>query len=199
MDKRRFWYSVIFYLSYPIYYLTHPFRAVGLEHFPEGSVVIAGNHTDLADPVVACLGLGMGRQVRPMAKKELRKIPVIGWMLEQAGAIFVDRGSADLKAVKAALKHLKEGGRLLVFPEGTRVKEGMEVEAKDGAALMAARTGSPLLPVYIPKDKPWFCTTTIIFGEPFYPKFQGRKPTAEELDATTQELMSRIHKLGEGR
>ncbi len=198
MNKMRFWYGVIFHLAYPFYFLAHPFRMKGLENIPEGSVVIAGNHTDLADPVVTCLGLGMSRQVRPMAKKELRKLPIVGWMLEQAGAIFVDRGSADLKAVKTALKHLKEGGRLLVFPEGTRVKEGMEVEAKDGAALMAARTGSPLVPVYIPANKPWFRTTTVVFGEAFHPQFEGRKPTSEELDATTKELMSRIQKLGEG-
>lgn len=198
MDKRHFWYSVVYHLAYPIYYLTHPFKMVGLENVPDGSVVIAGNHSDMADSVVTCLGLGMGRQVRPMAKKELRKIPIIGWMLEQAGAIFVDRGNADLKAVKTAMKHLKEGGRLLVFPEGTRVKEGETVEAKGGAALMAARTGSPLLPVYIPREKPWFRTTTVVFGEPFYPQFEGRKPTAQELDATTEELMRRIRALKEG-
>lgn len=198
MNKMRFWYGVILYAVYPFYFLAHPFLMKGLENIPEGSVVIAGNHTDMADPVVTCLGLGLRHQVRPMAKKELRTWPVIGWMLEQAGAIFVDRGGADIKAVKTALKHLKEGGRLLVFPEGTRVKEGMTSEAKDGAALMAARTGSPLVPVYIPRNKPWFATTIVVFGEPFYPQFEGRKPTAEELDATTKELMSRIQRLGEG-
>ncbi len=198
MDKRHFWYSVVYHLAFPFYYLAHPFKTKGLEHIPQGSAVIAGNHSDMADPVVTCLGLGMGRQVRPMAKMELRRLPIIGWMLEQAGAIFVDRGNADLKAVKTAMKHLKEGGRLLVFPEGTRVKEGETVEAKDGAALMATRTGSPLIPVYIPRKKPWFRTTTVVFGEPFYPQFEGRKPTSEELDAITRELMSRIRKLKEG-
>lgn len=86
----------------------------------------------------------------------------------------------------------------MVFPEGTRVKEGQQVEAKDGAALMAARTGSPLLPVYISEKKPWFRWSYVVIGEPFHPVFEGRKPTADELDATTRELMSRIRKLGEG-
>ncbi len=195
--SRSFWYGFIFYLVYPFYFIAHPFKAYGLENVPEGNVVIAGNHTDMADPVVTCLALGMGRQVRPMAKIELSRVPVVGWLLNRAGAIFVDRGSADLKAVKTALKHLKEGGQLLVFPEGTRVKEGQQVEAKDGAALMATRTNSPLVPVYISEKKPWFRRSYVVFGAPYYPKFEGRKPTSEELDATTRELMSRIKKLGE--
>ncbi len=193
----RFWYSFIYHLVYPFYFIAHPFKAYGLENVPEGNVVIAGNHTDMADPVVTCLALGMGRQVRPMAKIELSRVPLVGWLLSHAGAIFVDRGTADLKAVKTSLKHLKEGGKLLVFPEGTRVKEGQQVEAKDGAALMASRTGSPLVPVYISENKPWFRRSYVVFGEPFYPVFEGRKPTSEELDATTRELMSRIRKLGE--
>ncbi len=193
----RFWYSLIYHAVYPFYFIAHPFKAVGMDNIPEGNVVIAGNHTDLADPVVTCLALGMGRQVRPMAKMELRRIPVLGWLLDRAGAIYVDRGNADLKAVKTSLKHLKEGGKLLVFPEGTRVRDGQQVEAKDGAALMATRTNSPLIPVYISEKKPWFRWSYVVFGEPFYPQFQGRKPTAEELDATTKELMSRIRKLGE--
>lgn len=195
--SRNFWYGFLFYLVYPFYFITHPFRATGVARVPEGSVVIAGNHTDMADPVVTCLALGMGRKVRPMAKLELRSVPLVGWLLDRAGAIFVDRGAADLKAVKTALKHLKDGGKLLVFPEGTRVKDGQQVEAKDGAALMATRTGSPLVPVYISPNKRWFRCSHVVFGDPYYPEFEGRKPTSEELDSITKELMSRIQQLGE--
>src|SRR5699024_12789676 len=62
--------------------------------------------------------------IRPMAKIELSRVPLVGWLLGKAGVIYVDRGHADVKAVKEALTCLKAGGKMLVFPEGTRVHDG---------------------------------------------------------------------------
>lgn len=193
----QFYYNLIYFIIWPTVNLIHPTRTIGRENIPEGNVVICGNHTSLLDPVMMCFALTRKRRMRPMAKMELRKIPLVGSLLERGGAIFVDRGGADLKAIKTAMGHLKEGGRLLLFPEGTRVREGREVEPKGGAALLATRTNSPLLPIYIPKKKPWFRFTTIIVGEPYYPVIAGRKATAEELVLITEELMARIYALGE--
>ena len=69
--------------------------------------------------------------------------------------------------------------------------------AKTGAAMFATRTGAPLLPVYIRQQKRAFSRSVVVIGEPYYPNFAGRKPTAEELDAITQELMDRVHALKE--
>ena len=110
----------------------------------------------------------------------------------------MDRGHADVKAVKSALACLKGEGKLLIFPEGTRVHEGEDVAAKGGAALFAPRTGSPILPIYVTRKKPWFWPTTVVFGQPFYPQIAGRKATAEELDQITHTVMDQIHHLGEG-
>lgn len=136
--------------------------------------------------------------MRAMAKIQIMRVPFIGWILSKAGVFGVDRGHADMKAVKTALKFLKDGNKLLMFPEGTRVHQGEDVEAKTGAAMFAARTGVPLLPVYIQPEKKLFRRNDVVIGEPFRPQFAGRKPTADELDAITHELMDRIHKLGEG-
>ena len=89
--------------------------------------------------------------------------------------------------------------KLLLFPEGTRVHEGESVEAKTGAAMFATRTGVPLLPVYIPRKKKWFGRNTVVIGEPYQPVFAGRKPTPEELDIISVDLMDRVRKLGEGQ
>ena len=108
----------------------------------------------------------------------------------------MDRGHADMKAVKTALKFLKNGNKLLMFPEGTRVHQGEDVAAKTGAAMFATRTGVPLVPIYIQPRKRLFRRNVVVIGEPYIPTFQGRKPTAEELDEITGELMRRIHGLG---
>lgn len=103
-----------------------------------------------------------------------------------------------MKAVKTALSWLKNDGKLLIFPEGTRVHEGEDVAAKGGAALFATRTGTPMVPVYVTRNKPWFRPTTVVIGQPFHPQIQGRKATAEELEEITNEVMRQIRKLGEG-
>ena len=134
-----------------------------------------------------------------MAKQEILNWPVVGWILGKAGVFGVDRGSADLKAAKTALRCLKENRKLLMFPEGTRVHEGESVEAKAGAALFATRTGSPLLPVYIPTKKKLFRPNTVVIGKPYYPQIAGRKATNDELQAIAADLMDRVHALGEGQ
>ena len=93
---------------------------------------------------------------------------------------------------------LKEGDKLLLFPEGTRVRGDEDVEAKVGAALFATRTGVPLLPVYIQRKKRRFRRNTVVIGEPYYPEYEGRKPSEEELQTMARDLMGRVKALGEG-
>jgi len=139
-----------------------------------------------------------------MAKAEFMRVPVLGWLLKKAGVFAVDRGKSDIGAIKTAIKYLKSGENVLLFPEGTRIKNGVdkngnESEAKTGAAMLAVRTGVPIVPVYIPPKKKWFRFTDIIFGEPYYPQVEGRKGTAEEYKAIAEDLMARIYSLGEQR
>ena len=130
-------------------------------------------------------------------KIQIMRVPLVGWILSKAGVFGVDRGSADLKAVKTALKFLKEGDKLLMFPEGTRVHEGENVQVKTGAALFATRAGVPILPVYVPPKKRLFRPNTVVIGQAYRPAYAGRKPTPEELQAIARDLMERVHALGE--
>ena len=196
--KQSFFYYLIYVVVRPIFALSHPMRIIGKEHIPEGAAMICPNHTGLSDPAYACFAVGMRNKLRPLSKIENLHLPVVGPLLKWAGTIGVDRGSADIKSAKAVLRTLKEGGKILIFPEGTRVKEGTVVEAKAGVALFATRTNSPLIPMYIPAKKGWFRRVTVVIGEPYYPEYEGRKATAEELEGIAHELMRRIQALGEG-
>ncbi|MBE6956351.1 MAG: 1-acyl-sn-glycerol-3-phosphate acyltransferase [Ruminococcaceae bacterium] len=190
-------YKLLYTIIYPFFLLLYPIKVIGRENIPDGPAVICPNHTRAIDPFFVVFAFRRKNIMRIMAKIELIRIPVLGWLLRHAGIFGVDRGAADIGAVKTALRHLKEGRKLLLFPEGTRVSEGESVEAKTGAAMFATRTGSPLLPVYITPHKRMFRRNLVVIGQPFEPKFEGRKCTAEELRAVADELMARIYALGE--
>lgn len=197
MSTDRF-FCALYAVVWPFFNLVHPVKAIGRENIPEGAALICPNHTKASDPFFVLYAFKRKHIMRAMAKAEVMRVPVVGWLLRKAGVFGVDRGSADINAVKTALRVLKDGYKLLMFPEGTRVEEGESVEAKTGAAMFAVRTGSPIIPVYIPAKKRWFRPTTVIIGQPYYPQVAGRKGTSEEYRAIADDLMKRIHALGEG-
>ena len=190
-------YAVIYPLVWIFMRLFHPWRAVGTENIPEGAAVICGNHTTLGDPLYVVCAMGGRRQTHVMAKAEIMRWPVIGFILKKAGIIGVNRGKSDMAAVKECLKVLRGGEKLLMFPEGTRVKEGETSEVRTGAAMLATRTGSPLVPVYIQPKKRRFRKTTVVFGQPYTPEFEGRKPSAGDYQRIADDLLGRVRALGE--
>ncbi|MBP1758160.1 MAG: 1-acyl-sn-glycerol-3-phosphate acyltransferase [Firmicutes bacterium] len=188
-------YRLIYAIAWPFFNLFHPCRVIGRERIPEGGALLCPNHTRNADPLLVVFAMGQGRGPQIMAKEELRKVPLVGYVLHKMGLIFVKRGASDISAIRSALKTLKEGRKLLIFPEGTRHEE--TGEGKTGAAMIAIRAGVPILPMYIPAKKLWFRRTPVVFGEPFIPFTEDRKPTVEDYRAATVELMARINSLEE--
>lgn len=193
----RFAYSLIYWVVWPFFNLVHPCRAIGRENIPEGPVILCPNHTKLTDPLFVAYALTHRYKPMIMAKAELMEIPVLGWLLKKAGVFAVERGKSDIGAIKLALKYLKGGEKLLLFPEGTRSGDGELGQGKTGVALLSVRTQTPILPMYIPAEKKWFGRTPVVFGEPYLPQVAGAKGTAEEYEAITNDLMDRIAALKE--
>lgn len=191
------WYTVLYFIVWTFFSIFHPIRSVGREHLPEGGALLCGNHTTASDPFCVVFAIGHRPQCRVMAKDELMRIPVVGWLLKKAGIIGVNRGKADVGAIKQSMKALKNGEKLLLFPEGTRVEEGGKGTAHTGAAMLATRTGVPIVPVYIPRKKKWFRRTTVAFGEAYIPQFEGRRPTPEDYERIAADLLERIYALKE--
>lgn len=195
----EFWFRVFYAILWPIFSLIHPRRVVGRENIPQDACLLCGNHTRYSDPLFIILSMGRRNHPYIMGKAELLKIPVLGWILKKAGVIPVDRGKSDVKAIKESIRVLKEGKKLLMFPEGTRVKSGEDQAAKTGAAMLALRTGVPLIPVWVPARLGWFRATTVVFGAPYYPQLDHEgKPTAEDYRRVADDLMERVKALGEG-
>lgn len=189
-------YGIAFPLIWTFLKIFHPWSMEGRENIPAGGVLLCGNHTSLGDPLYVVVSAGFRTQLRIMAKAELMKVPVLGFLLKKAGVIGIKRGKSDVAAIKESMRVLKSGEKLLLFPEGTRVKEGESGVAHSGAAMLATRTGVPILPVYISPNKKWFRTTRVIFGQPFIPGFEGKRPTSEDYERISEDLMVRIKALG---
>jgi 1-acyl-sn-glycerol-3-phosphate acyltransferase len=116
-----------------------------------GPVILAANHASNADPVVigAWLTPRLGRRIHWLGKKELFDWPVLGWIARDGGVHPVDRSAADVDAFRLARRILDEGHVLMVFPEGTRSPDGTLQQAKDGVAMLALRTGAPVVPIAV--------------------------------------------------
>ena len=117
----------------------------------EGPVIIAANHASNLDvPVIgSSLMYRTGRRWQWLGKRELFDWPIVGVIARHGGVHAVDRGAADVEAYRLAKRILDEGHVLFVFPEGTRSQDGRLQEAHDGAAVLALRTGAPIVPVGI--------------------------------------------------
>ncbi len=190
-------YQVAYTVIKPLIRLFFPHRAVGLENLPEGGALLCANHISGWDPFLIAVSLPRDSRLVVMAKDELFHIPVVGFLLRKLGIFPVKRGGNDLGAMKTAIRSLNEGKRLLVFPEGTRVGSEGAVEAKGGVAVMASRTGTPMVPVYCGTKQKFLHRTTIVFGEPYSPVIAGRRATAEESRQAAEEILRRIYALDE--
>jgi 1-acyl-sn-glycerol-3-phosphate acyltransferase len=121
-------------------------EVTGLENIPAyGPVIIIINHLDLVDPAIVC-GVSF-RPVIPLAKNEAFHSPLLGPLVRFYGAIPLRRGEADTGAVKAALQVLQANGAILLAPEGSRSPTGQLRPGKKGAALIALRSGAPVVPI----------------------------------------------------
>lgn len=142
-------------------------KVINEENFPkDGAVIVSINHTSYWDvPLVAAF---MPRKLHYMAKRDLFKIPVLGSFMKWVGAFPVSRGKGDIGAIKTALDVLSQDKVVAIFPEGKRVLKGMSHSAKPGVALIAEKSGAPILPVAIGGKYRLFAKITITVGEPIY-------------------------------
>ena len=181
----------------PIFALLCPIRVIGRENVPAGGAVLCANHNNAVDPILIALALPTDAGLRFMAKMELFQNFFLKWLFCKLGAFPVNREGNDVVAMKTAMRCLQSGEKLLLFPEGTRVKSEGDVAAKGGAVMFATRTGVPMVPIYCGGREKLFHRSTIVFGQPYSPHSAGRRPTAEENRQFADELLHRIYNLKE--
>ncbi len=145
--------------------IVFPYKLIGKEKVQAGACVIVGNHYRIWDIVhMACV---TRERVHFIAKQELFENKFIGYLCKVVEAIPVSRDGTDAKAVLAALRYLKKGEKIAMFPEGTRnkTKDVELLPLKSGAALFAIRAKVPVYPVMCLRKTRLFRRTKVIVGD----------------------------------
>lgn len=141
-------YYVVVFLVRIAMHVWFNLKIEGRENIPKNKAfVYASNHRSYADPILVTLA-GRGR-FSFMAKSELFKNKLFGGLIRYLGAFPVERGKGDTAAIERAIENVQHGINLLIFPEGTRSKDGKVGRGKTGVALVAAKAGADVVPVGI--------------------------------------------------
>jgi len=172
-------------------------KVEGRKNMPrEGGVFLCSNHSSYWDPVI--LGSTCGRKTGFMAKEELFKTFGFGALIRALGAYPIKRGGGDIAAIRTAMTIVKGGGVTVIFPEGKRVKDPKNrPKIKNAIIKLAIQTKCPIQPVGINEKFKLFSGLRVVYGEPiYYSEYYDKKPTDEELDRLSKELMDKIYELG---
>jgi len=185
---------------FPIYKFLFKGHLIGKENIPKiGSFIMVSNHGSLLDPPL--LGHAIGHNISFMAKEELFKIPILGFVIRACGAYPVKRGIVDKNTIKTACEKLSNNNSIGIFIDGTRQKNGRVNKPKQGAALLAFKNQKLLLPVAIVNSHklirfkffiPFFTKIVIKVGEAIQPPKSSSK---EDLYYVTNQLQESINNL----
>jgi len=173
--------------------LTLRIEVSGMENIPkEGAFLLCANHISALDPIA--LAIFMKRQPRFMAKKELFKSRLLAWILRSLGAFPIDRTTADMQAFRSTMEILKSGEGLVIFSQGTRMKEFEN--SKGGVALFALKTGAPIVPAGISGRYSFMSKLKIHVGESItMEEYEGKKVKTELIEQVMETVTARVSSL----
>lgn len=178
-------------LGFLIYKLFFNIQIIGSEKIPEeGPVIIIANHKSAQDPLL--ITSMVKRQIYWMAKIELFENKFLAKILYKLGAFPVDRDIADIAAIKKSILILRNNSVLGIFPEGTRVKEFDENMIKPGIAMIAQRTKSKVVPIYIEGNYKIFRKMRLIVRDPI-DFSEIPKLTNEEYSKLSVDIMKKVY------
>ncbi len=184
-----------FLLRIPIFFFTlfYPMKVYGKENIPSGGAVFVSNHFRAID--CGFIKRIQYKNIKFLAKKEIFKNKLIGAVARAYGGIPIDRDNPDMKSLLEAIKEIKKGHKLCIFPEGRRNISGTNQlqEIKGGSAVFSVKAKCPIVPIMMLKKAKAFRKTKIIIGKPFeLTEFYGKKLTDQdisEMDKIIREKM----------
>ncbi len=202
MPMRRLWYDFLRVFCRLASVLYFRIRVEGQSRIPaEGPTLLLSNHQSVADPVL--LGVSSQRHLTFLAKKSLFNFAPFRWLIVSLNAIPIDREGLGMAGLKETLRRLKRAEIVLIFPEGTRTRDGRVQSLKPGFAALAKRSRATLAPVAIcgvyetwPRKQPfpWPGVVQIVFGEPMPPEevaTYGDRELVQEIERRIRDCYDR--------
>ncbi len=186
---RNFLYLLAKFIGFFVYNLFFSIEIKGKENFPKrGSFIVASNHLSYLDPPT--IGYVCPRKLYFFAKSSLFKIKVFSNLIKLLGAIPLERESEISLSLRKGLEILKKGEGIVIFPEGTRSKDGLIKEGKPGIGFLTIKSNAPIIPVKLegtnkalPFDGKFIRIKKIkvIIGKPIYFEKESYKKISEEV------------------
>jgi 1-acyl-sn-glycerol-3-phosphate acyltransferase len=141
-------YQIGYYLSRAVANCCFDYRVIGRENIPhEGGVILAMNHESFLDPPLA--GIACDREIYYLARKSLLQWPILGRLFPKMNVVPVDEKGGDMSALKTVIRLVKDGNGTVIFPEGTRSRDGKLQPAQSGLGLIVSKTRVPVVPMRI--------------------------------------------------
>ncbi|MBQ7333746.1 MAG: (d)CMP kinase [Clostridia bacterium] len=197
INKNKNFYMKAHRIVAPVIRFFQRVKRYGLENIPkDGGLIICSNHIAAKDVVL--IAAACPRQIRFVAKKELFKVPLIGWLIRKLDAIKLDRGGGDVGAIKTTINLAKQGEIVSIFPQGHRFPgvDPATTPIKNGAGMIAYHSACDVLPVCIKtkKDKyHLFGRVEIHFGKPIpNDSFKFTNGGSDEYKAATEKIFAEI-------
>ena len=168
-------YYILVPLAWIVFHIGFRVECVGRENLKKVQTrgcILAPNHISAIDPVFVVITRFWGRRMVVFAKKELFEInALLSWFFRCCGALCVRGTKEEVAVIGETVKQCQSGGTLLIFPEGTREKDGVLLQPKSGLFVIAAEAGVDVVPVRIYYDTPdgkmkLFCKVRVVYGEP---------------------------------
>ena len=163
--------SVLYEIARPLFWILFhtllPVKYYGQEKMNhlEGSAVLISNHLHALDPAVLAFTV-KHEQCVFLGKKELGQNKLTKWLMDTMHCILVDRHNTDMEAMRACMKALRMGKKLIIFPEGTRHHEGQMQQIENGTSLIVLRGRAPLVPIYLDRPLRLFRRVHAYIGDP---------------------------------
>lgn len=168
-------YYILVPLAWVVWHILFRIEVIGrdnLKKIETKGFIMAPTHVSSIDPVFLVIARFWGERMVVFAKKELFEInPLFSWFFRQLGAVPVRGNKEEVKTLEETVEKCRAGGGLLIFPEGTRTKDGELAQPKSGLFVVAAQAQVDVIPCRILYGTPdgrmrLFCRVRVIFGEP---------------------------------
>lgn len=185
-----------FFQKIPIFFfsLLYPMKVYGKENMPkEGGTVLVCNHFRAID--CGFIARICDKDIKYLAKKEIFKNKLLSKIIRSYGGIPIDRDNPDMKSLLEAIKEIKKGNKLCIFPEGTRNVSGTNdlQEIKGGSIIFSLKAKCPIVPIMMLKKAKIFRKTHIIIGKPFeLTEYYGKKLTDEDMKNLAEIVRSKM-------
>ncbi len=187
-------YAVVRFIVRPFAYLYFRLRVVGRENIPkDGTAIVCCNHTSISDAWL--LVATFPRQIFFMSKSELFKNSIVKWFIKHMGAFAVARGTGGTDGIKAAVDIVERGDVIGIFPEGTRNPVGRPGRGKAGVAYVISKTGAPVIPVSIHRERLTpFTRVTVRYGKMLTDEIKLADDSKSEIRRVSGVIMDNITK-----